>query len=438
MKSRIAIILCFIVGLVLVAGIAAFRSSGLRDKIAPPVIRPAVVRCAPLQERPYSVTESFHGLIQANVRIDMAFQIAGRLSQLGATKDKTIKEMDAVEPGQVLAQLEPLRYEAAVQEANAKMEEAKAAQDTATAQIADAKARMDDAASELERLKKMSAAGAANPREIEKAQTAVKLAQAQMDTARAKLGAASAVYDSAQATGKVANVNLQDATLKSPIRGLVAAVPVDVGQMVTPAQPIITLVDLSKVKLVVGVVERKLPLLKKDQKVQVEVQALASGVDAAKALKGDATMREGTITIVPPAADPATGLFNVEIELANADGRLRPGMIGKAVVCVSEKKAIAIPAEAATRAGDQYFAFFVGDGYEAGLNLGQLGRSAISVPTTVAHRVAFKPVMIDRDFYLLTDLPEGFDRLIIEGQARLADGQTVRVIEPIASGEANR
>ncbi|MCC7193023.1 MAG: efflux RND transporter periplasmic adaptor subunit [Phycisphaeraceae bacterium] len=438
MKTRIAIIFCFLAGLALVGGVAAFRSSGLREKVAPSVIRPAVVRCAPLQERPYSVTESFHGLIQANIRIDMAFQIAGRLAQLGSSKDKTIKEMDSVEPGQVLAQLEPLRYEAALQEAKAREQEAKAAQDAANAQIADAKARAEDAAQELGRLKKMGAAGAANTYEIDKAQTAVKVANAQLDAALAKLAAATAVYQSARATGNVANINLDDATLKSPIRGLVAAVPVDVGQMVSPSQPIITLVDLSKVKLVVGVVERKLPLLKKDQKVQVEVQALASDVDAAKALKGDTTMREGTIAIVPPAADPATGLFNVEIELANADGRLRPGMIGKAVVCVSEKKAIAIPAEAASRVGDQYYAFFIGDGYQTGLNLGQLGQSSINVPMTVAHRVAFKPVMVDRDFYLLADLPQGFDRLIVEGQTRLTDGQTVRIIEPMAAGESNR
>jgi RND family efflux transporter MFP subunit len=429
MKSRLAIILLFAALLAVVSGIAAFRSSGLRDQVVPPVIHPAVVRCAPQVEQTYCMTESFHGLIQANVRVDMAFQIPGRVSQLGASKDKPIKENDRVEPGQVLAQLEPLRYEAAVQEANAKMEEAKAALSTGEAQIADAKARLDDAKNDLERIKKMKEAGAANPREVEKAETAVKLADAQMESARAKLNAASAVYESARAMGTVANVNLQDATLKSPIRGLVAKVPVEIGQMVTPAQPIVTLVDLSNVKLVVGVVERKLPLLKKGQKVQVEVQALSSGQDSGEKLA--ASSRTGVITIVPPAAEPTTGLFNVEIELPNEDGKLRPGMIGKAVVAVSERKAIAIPADAATRVGDQYFAYFVGPGYEVGLNLGALGKSEVKVPTTIAHRVSFTPLSIDKDYYLVpADFTEGMGQLIVEGQTRLADGQTVRVIEP--------
>src|SRR5688500_3205595 len=107
MSSRIGIISVFVGGLVFVGLVAAFRAADAHEKTPPPVVRPAVVRAAPIKEHAYSMTESFHGLIEANVRVDMAFQIAGRLSQLGAAKDQPLKENDTVEPGQVLATLEP-------------------------------------------------------------------------------------------------------------------------------------------------------------------------------------------------------------------------------------------------------------------------------------------------------------------------------------------
>jgi hypothetical protein len=219
-------------------------------------------------------------------------------------------------------------------------------------------------------------------------------------------------------------------------------VPIEVGQMVQPSQTIVTLVDVSRVKLVVGVVERKLPVLRKGQKVDVEVQALTANKEAVRDSAKAAALgkpRSGVITIVPPAADPVTGLFNVEIELDNPDGLLRPGMIGKASVTVQEKKAFAIPADAVTKQGDQYFAYFVAQGYETGLDLGGLGKTTLNVPARVARKVAISPVAIEGEVYLITDLPETLDQLVVEGQTRLADGQPVQVLQDaVAQGENER
>lgn len=432
-KVRLLVILVFAAALLGVAGAATLRVRQTRAEAVVPVIKPAVVRAEPLQTQNYAVREAFYGLIEANARVEMAFQIAGRITQLGPTPTQKLVENDTVTTGQVLAMVEPERYDAAHKAALAKASEAKAAADMVRATVEQAQARLGDARLELERAVKLAAGGAAHKREVEKAELAVKLASAELDSATAQLAAAQATYDSAQASAQMALVNMQDATLKAPMESLVAAIPVELGQMVQPGQPVINLVDIRKVRLVVGVVERKLPLLKQGQRVRVEVEALSSQARVMQDAEKLAKPREGRVTIVPPAADPVTGLFRVEVELPNDDGLLRPGMVGKAMVTVMEKTAIAIPAEAVIKSGDRYWAYFVADGYQTGLDLGVIGKATLDVPSPVARRVEFTPTAIDRDHYLLADAPVGLDRLIVEGQTRLSDGQPVTVIDAMVS-----
>jgi len=349
--------------------------------------------------------------------------------------------------GDVLAKIEPLRYEAAVAVAQAKAEEAKAALASAQATIAEAQARVDDAIKERDRFKGLLQSGAAAGRELDKAEVTLKLAEAVLDGAKAKLSAATAMYDSARAGATITSVDLQDTELRAPIDGLVAFLPVEFGQNIAAGQRVVTIVDLTTVRLKLGVVERKLPLLKQGQKVRVEFKALETqaAVDGATVDTNDGAtssasanpvtgvkprgVREGLVTVVPPAADPVTGLFNVEVELPNPDGVLRPGMVGKSVVTVAEKRAIALPAEAVGRTGDEYWAFFVADHYDVGLDLGGLGKTQVTVPSPVARRCTFKPVAIDKDFVLIADPPRGLSRLVIEGHTRLIDGQPLTVID---------
>ncbi len=437
MKSRLLIILVFVSLLGGLYAVAALRARQAKELETPPIIKPAVVRCAPLEERQYEAKESFWGLIQAHARVDMAFQITGRVAQLGAARDEPLVENQRIRKGDEIARLEPERYQAAVDQARAEIKGAKASMNSAQALADHAQAKLEDAEYELDRFKQLAQGQAANVREVEKAELAVKLAIADKDGAEANLASSEASYAGSRAALSMANVNLQDATLRAPMDATVAAIPTEVGQMVTPAQPVVTLVDLTKVKLVAGVVERKLPLLRRGQKVSIEVQALMA---QSKLISDSASVgrpREGIVTVVPPAADPVTGLFNVEIELDNDDELLYPGMVGRATITVLEKTVLAIPASAATRSGNQAWAYFVRRGYQTGLSLGALGQARLVVPAPIATRVMFKPDAFDRDYYLLLEAPAGLEQLIVEGHNRLTDGQTVNVVNPLRTVQAD-
>jgi len=433
MKARLLIITVFAGVLGLLGLVGYYRAPVVVSGANLKAIQPAAVRVARLTERDYALTESFYGLIEANSRVDMAFQIVGRIQQLGRRKGKPLTENQVVREGELIARLKPDRYEAAVEQAKATKAIAKAAMSTASADIAQVNAELQDAKSELLRLQQLKYRDATTTREVEKAELRVKVARAGLDRARANAAVAQASYRSALAEGKMAGVNLQDTVLRAPLKATVAAVPVEIGQMVSPGQSAVTLVDLSKVKLVIGVVERKVPLLREGQKVSVDILALSSQVDLLSDSRSVGEARRGVIAMVPPVADDQTGLFNVEIELKNGDGLLLPGMIGKATVEILKQRGIAVPASASVRRGDRAWAYFVSRGYRAGLKLGGVGSATVGVPAAVAKRVWFDPVIFDKEYYMVTSMPEELDQIIVEGHSRLHDGQTVKVIDALVS-----
>jgi len=149
----------------------------------------------------------------------------------------------------------------------------------------------------------------------------------------------------------------------------------------------------------------------------------------------------GSVTIVPPAADRTTRLFNVEIEIKNVDqGKgdwmLKPGMIASANVYVKDDPALAIPADAAVRLADgNVWGYFVRDGYEAGLSLGEVGQHAIHVPSPVVEKVMLPITETRMDSYLVTGVPKWCTRLVVEGQNRLQDGQPVIVLSQVTDND---
>jgi RND family efflux transporter MFP subunit len=296
---------------------------------------------------------------------------------------------------------------------------------------------VDDAQREYDRQVELLDKQAAKQRDVDRAETALKVAKAQRDVAKARYDRASATYDSASAAMDVAKVNHDDAILKAPIAGRVAALPLEVGSMVRPGDMVVRLVDMSKVKLIIGVVQSKRPQVREGQKVQVEVLALQANNTAVHGSDSKLPPRTGYITMVPPASNPVTGLFDVEIELDNKDGALKPGMIAKATIALREDaEVVAVPAEAVKRKGNKLTAYFVSEGLDVGLNLGAIGQSHLTVPTMVVREFTIDKAVLVEDHYLISGLPPGISHLVVEGQTRVSDGKPVLVVNTSGTAPA--
>ena len=431
MGPKLLIFIVFAFALSGIGAVGYYRSNHKGESIEKPSVRPEIVRTEPLQMRKIPVTETFYGRVEANASIDMAFNIPGRLKAIGSEEKSGLRENDLVRKGDQIAMLDLERYEALQAKAKAYWERASARQASAQAGVDKAQAEVDDAKKEYDHQRKLFARGAAVQRAVDRAETRHKFALAEMKSAEANRAQAAAEYTASSADLREADFNYKEAKLFSPIDGIVAAIPVEVGSALQPSQVVMRLIDLKKVNLIIGVVERKLPRIREGQKVQIDVLALDAAIKHTKGVAAKAPSLQGIVSVVPPAADPRTNLFNVEVVIDNAEGLLKPGMIGKATIAInSDVEAIAIPVAAVNQRGSKGVVYFVREGLPVGLDMGELGKAELSVSTPIVQEVVFdlEQTLLIGDYYLLADAPKGLSQLVIEGQSRVSNGNPVRVV----------
>ncbi|MCB9846835.1 MAG: efflux RND transporter periplasmic adaptor subunit [Phycisphaeraceae bacterium] len=423
MKTRLIIVLVFVaffafVGVIAVARLDARREA--RETAPPPEAVP--VRLAPLATRPYALTEKLYGVIEARAAVDMSFIIAGRISLLGpdASKDNpvTIDEGVRVRRGETLAVLDPERYDAAVDSAFAELSRAEATLERTNAQIAEATAQESDLLAELERTRTALDRGAGTERDLDRAQRLAQAATARRQSVEAQRSADIAQIRAAEAMLATANAQREDATLRAPFDGVIAALHVEPGETVSPGKVVLSIIDDRQVRLRAGIVERKAPLIREGQAAHVTVRALEGQASLVRA--GVPESIEGVVTLVTPSADPATGLFGLEITIDNdpdsvegGRGWLRPGMIGRATIRLAERELMLVPEEAALDLDGQLCVF-----------LAQRAESG----ELVSALTPINPIASDDRYYLLETPPRGAG-LVIEGQTMCIDGEPIREVE---------
>lgn len=168
----------------------------------------------------------------------------------------------------------------------------------------------------------------------------------------------------AEAEAAVAQIEarLRNYELKAPFSGRLGLRKVSQGALVTPGDEIVTLDDISVVKLDFDVPETALS--------SVHPGLL---VTARSAAYPDVVL-EGVVSTINTRIDPATRAVTVRAELANREGLLRPGMFLTVDLAYGAKEgALMIPEEAVVALDDGMFVFAIVDG-KAQRRPVQLGR----------------------------------------------------------------
>ncbi len=192
------------------------------------------------------------------------------------------------------------------------------------------------------------------------AQAQIQLADAKTNFARMdelyKVGGVSkAQWEQAKSAvdqAKLAYGNAAENTvLRSPISGFVTAKNYDNGDMTSPQLPVVVIQQIAPVKAVIGVSERYYSFLKKGAAATLSVDAL-----------GEETF-SGVVTNIFPTLDPVTHTVSTEIEVANKDLKLRPGMYARVHLDFGTKEALTVPDKAIVRqagSGARYVYVFSG------------------------------------------------------------------------------
>ncbi len=284
----------------------------------------------------------------------LAFQVSGRVAVVH------VKEGQGVEKGQLLAELDPAVYQAQFEQAGANLEKAGRSEAQleanlavlkktlpadvirAEAGVASAKASLDQADKDriryLQLFKDEIVAEkdwdavrlrydteAARMQEAAAALNQAKSRLGQIDALEKEIAAARAQVKSAEATLKQAEIQVRYCRLLAPYKGTIVSRNVEPGEVMTPARQVLTLSDLSTVKLKIFVGETEIGRVKTGQAVEVRTDTFPD-----KRYRGAVSFisPEGEFTpkIIQTHKERVKLVYLVEVLVPNPDLELKSGM----------------------------------------------------------------------------------------------------------------
>jgi len=259
------------------------------------------------------------GIEAANARLATA---QARQREAEANAVKTAKDVERFKGLLAKDEIAQQQYDAAVASADA----ARAGADSAKAQVQEAQAGISVAQSQLMQARAGHAQATA---QLQGAQTAPEQVAAQ----RARASSADARVLQQKAAVQQAELNVQYATIKAPMKGIVSKKTVEIGQVIQQGQPLMTVIPLEEVWVTANFKETQLESMRPGQPAVIEVDAYG-GRDFKAHVESLAAATGSRFSLLPP--ENATGNFvkvvqRVPVRIAidekqDAAQLLRPGM----------------------------------------------------------------------------------------------------------------
>lgn len=292
-------------------------------------------------------TLSYSGSIEADNSVALGFLVPGRVTAV------YVEEGQHVTEGQLLASIETNEYQNNLLLAEASLEQA---QDN------------------FNRLDELYIKGSLPAREHLTAKVAL---------------------SQAQANKSISAKRLADTKLYAPFAGLITAKGIEKGAIASAGIMAFTLVKTDLVFAKISVSES-------------EISKLSIGTGATVTIPALEDTRSGKISILNPQADASTRSFEVKVRLANANGKLLPGMLANINIATDHKlEVLTVPADAVVRDPEELTYVFVVD------NKNRAIRKRI-----VVNGLLMNEIIVSEGLHI-------GDRVIIQGQSQLKDGQTV-------------
>jgi RND family efflux transporter MFP subunit len=265
-----------------------------------PEVRP--VRTVTVAKRDVGETVTYTGRIEAENEARLAFRISGRMVE------RSVNVGDRVDPGQVVAKLEP-------QDELNGLRSAQAAVAAAQAQFVEAKSNFD-------RQRTLLARDVASRAQFERAEQTLETARAQLDTVEAQL--------------KAAKDRVSDTELKADAPGIVTATGAEAGEVVQAGQSVVRVARKDGRDAVFDVPGQLLRSAPSDPLITVSLT------------DDPAVTAGGRVREVSPQADPVTRTFEVKVGLTDPPAAMRLGSTVIGRMQLDTAPTIEIPASALT------------------------------------------------------------------------------------------
>ncbi|WP_228854331.1 efflux RND transporter periplasmic adaptor subunit [Desulfomarina profundi] len=293
------------------------------------------------------------GSIEPWTRLRLMSKIGGTITEV------LLREGDRVKKGDVLARIEATDYKIALDRAEAAYKLAK---------------------SEYLRDKSIYEKGVIPTSALEAKKTT-------MQTARADYENAKLLYSRT--------------TVTSPMDGIIRRMDAKIGLQLSPGDPIAEILEIDRVKGVVGIPESDVTAVRRLDKINITVQALDNRKISAK------------VHFLSPSPETIARLYNLELEIDNRDGEILPGMFIRAdIVKKSVKGAIVVPFYSVVSRNKEQFVYIEEDG--------------------IARKRPVQLGIMEKWMVRITEGLNPGDRLIVEGHRDVEDGQKVKVVQAVS------
>src|SRR5262252_3310496 len=226
----------------------------------------------------------------------------------------------------------------------------------------------------------------------------------QLETSRAGSAALDATVEADKAAVENAKIQLQYATIASPIAGRTGALMVHEGNLIRAqdATPLVVINQVAPIYVSFAIPESRLPELK-------HYMSLGTLAVEARPPNDDSGSSHGHITFVDNSVDQTTGTIRIKATFTNEDHRLWPGQfVNVAVALTKDPSAVVVPT--------------------AAVQVGQQGQYAYVVKAD--HSIEYRTVVVERTAGLDTVIKSGLkpaETVVTDGHLRIVAGSRVSI-----------
>ena len=336
----------------------------------PPPPQPPTVEVMTVIQKDVPIYHEWIGSLDGMVNATIRAQVQGYLIR------QNYGEGDLVKKGQILFEIDPRTFQAAL--------------DQAKGQLAAQQARWTTAKANLDRVKPLAEQNAVSKKDLDDS-------TGMEQSARAAVISAQAVVDNAQ-------LNLGFTKITSPVDGIAGLAKAQIGNLVGPGATaeLTTVSTVNPIKAYIQVSE------------QEYIRAGRDAMQRVEKLKPELTLADGSIyphkgsfSFAGREVDVKTGTITLVTVFPNPGNFLRPGQYGRIRVATSVRKdALLVPQRAVAEVQGKYMVAVVGSDNKADIR-----------PVKVAER-------IDNLWVILEGLKPG-ERVVVEGIQKVRPGMQV-------------
>jgi len=295
------------------------------------------VQIVPVEQKDVQIYVEHIGTLDGFVNADVRAQVTGYLMR------QAYQEGAFVRQGQLLFQIDPRPFQAALDQAKGQLAQAKAS--LANAEAVQGRTQLD-----VNRYGPLAREQAASQQDLDNAVQNNLAAKANIETVKAQIETDEAAVETAQ-------INLDFTRLIAPIDGIAGQAQLQVGALVTPASGVVTTVStVNPIKVFFTVSEGEWLEWRQRYPSETSTEAAAKALHLQLILADGSTYpREGTFDFADRQVDVGTGAIRIAALFSNPDAILRPGGYARVrAVIRTERDALVVPQRAVSELQGSY------------------------------------------------------------------------------------